>query len=294
MHVRRAPRIAAGLLACLVAAACQGSAASPDPSDGQAEGFALRAMPAQPIPPEALFSWLPHVLISDDGTVVRQGPIPAIFPGPLLPNLQGAALSEAGYDMIVARAASLGLLDGSGDFLPAGGPLGSLTGTVELRVDGEHRTMTGDPNANIQCFTTPCDAAPGTPEAFGSFWLDLGNLEALVGDELGEQTAYRPEAFALLIGVEPPNDEGLGRQILPWPLDTPLADTGIAIGNAARPRCATVTGDDAATLAAAFAPANQLTMWIDEGADPADAVSLAVRPVLPGEDPCQEVFGVDG
>jgi hypothetical protein len=54
-----------------------------------------------------------------------------------------------------------------------------------------------------------------------------------------------------------------------------------------------VTGEDAATLETAFAAANQLTMWVDEGGDEADAVSIAVRPLLPGEDPCQELFGID-
>ena len=45
---------------------------------------------------------------------------------------------------------------------------------VGLTVDGAIRELTGDPNANIQCVTTPCEAAPGTPEAFGSFWMGVG------------------------------------------------------------------------------------------------------------------------
>ena len=55
-----------------------------------------------------------------------------------------------------------------------------------------------------------------------------------------------------------------------------------------------VEGEDAATLEAAFAAANQLTQWVDAGGDPADAVSIAVRPLLPGDDPCMDLFGVDG
>ena len=79
----------------------------------------------------------------------------------------------------------------------------------------------------------------------------------------------------------------------PWPLETPLAETGVPISDADLPRCATVEGDDAATLEAAFAGANQLTVWADAGVDPADAVSIAVRPLLPGDDPCNELFGID-
>jgi hypothetical protein len=290
----RARRLAIVLAALLIAGACGSSAPSPAPSDAAVEGsFALRATLNQAIPPEARFTWLPYLLITADGTVVRQGPVPAIFPGPLLPNLQGAPLSDAGYDLIVERARALGLLEGSGDFVPAGMPLGGQTGSVELRIDGELRTITGDPNRVIQCITTPCDPEPGTPEAFGTFWTDLGDLGSLVGGELGQETAYHPAGFALLIGVERPDDGGLGRQIATWPIDTPLADIGRPVGNTLLPRCGTVTGEDAATLETAFAAANQLTMWVDEGGDPADAVSIAVRPVLPGEDPCQELFGID-
>ena len=65
------------------------------------------------------------------------------------------------------------------------------------------------------------------------------------------------------------------------------------VGDADLPRCATVEGEDAATLEASFATANQLTLWVDAGVDPADPVSIAVRPLLPGDDPCMELFGVD-
>jgi hypothetical protein len=290
----RASRLAIVLAASLMGTACGTPGPSAAPSDPAAGSFALRATLSQAIPPVARFTWLPYVLITTDGTVVRQGPVPAIFPGPLLPNLQGAPLSDAGYDRIVERAGALGLLEGSGDFVPAGMPLGGQTGTVELRTDGELRTITGDPNRIIQCVTTPCDPEPGTPEAFGTFWAELGDLGSLVGSELGQDAAYHPGGFAMLIGIEPPDDAGLGRQVATWPLDTPLTDIGQPVGNTLLPRCGTVSGEDAATLEAAFAAANQLTMWVDQGGDPADAVSIAVRPVLPGEDPCQEFFGVDG
>ena len=56
----------------------------------------------------------------------------------------------------------------------------------------------------------------------------------------------------------------------------------------------TVEGEEAATLEASFATANQLTQWVDAGGDPADAVSIAVRPLLPGDDTCMDLFGVDG
>jgi len=276
----------------LLAAGCSSGSGSPAPSGGAAP-YALRATPHQAIPPESQFTWLPYALITADGVVVTQGAVPAIFPGPLVPPLFGAPITEAGFNQVVERARTLGLLDGDGDFSPPDPVVGGLSGLIELRVDGSMREITGDPNTGIQCITTPCDPAPGSPEAFGTFWRELGDLRSLVGEELGADAPYRPEGYALLIGVTPPDDGGLDPKVLPWPLETPLAETGVPIGDADQPRCATVEGDDATTLAASLAGANQLSLWADAGADPADAVSIAVRPLLPGDDPYMELFGVD-
>ena len=265
---------------------------SPEGSAGGDAGYVLRATLSQAIPPTARFTWLPYAFISADGIVVTQGAVPAIFPGPLLAPLFGAQLSDAGYDQIVERARSLGLLDGSGDFSRPNPIPGGMTGTIELMADGALHEIIGDPNANIQCITTPCDAAPGTPEAFGSFWLDLGNLRALVGDQLGPDGEYHPEGYAMLVGVPPPDDSGIEPQVVDWVLDTPLAEIGEPIGADPFPTCGTVGGDDAATLEAAFSGANQLTMWVDESVS--EPVSMTVRPLLPGDDPCMELFGVGG
>ena len=209
-----------------------------------------------------------------------------------MPPLFGAELSDAGYDRIVERARSLGLLDGSGDFSPPEPMPGSASGTIGLRVDGAIRELTGDPNANIQCITTPCEAAPGTPEAFGSFWMELGDLRSWVGDELGAEAEYHPEAYGLLIGVTPPDDAGIDPQVVDWVLDTPLAEMGQTVGPEPTPRCATVRGEDTDTLEEAFARSNQLTMWVDDSVDA--PVSIVARPLLPGDDPCMDLFGVDG
>jgi hypothetical protein len=268
------------------------SAPSPAVSAQPDSAYALRADFRQAIPPQARFTWLPYAFITADGIAITQGAVPAIFPGPLVPPLFGAQLSDAGYDQIVERARSLGLLAGSGDFSPPEPMPGSMSGTLGLLVDGAIRELTGDPNANIQCITTPCEAAPGTPEAFGSFWMEVGDLRSMVGDELGSEGEYHPEAYALLIGVTPPDDAGIEPQVVDWVLDTPLAEMGQAAGPDPSPRCASVGGEDAATLEAAFARSNQLTMWVDDSVDA--PVSITVRPLLPGDDPCMELFGVDG
>ena len=128
--------LAVAVALVVLLAGCSSVGGSPKPSGGAAAPYVLRATQHQSIPPESQFTWLPYALITADGVVVSQGPMPAIFPGPLLPNLQGAPISEAGYDGVVERAHALGLLDGEGDFRPPKPMPGSLSGLIELRVDG--------------------------------------------------------------------------------------------------------------------------------------------------------------
>ena len=69
---------------------------------------------------------------------------------------------------------------------------------------------------------------------------------------------------------------------------------GKPIGSEPAPRCGTVRGADAATLRPSLEAANQLTRWVDKDADRADATAIQVRPMVPGEDVCLEVFGLSG
>ena len=59
------------------------------------------------------------------------------------------------------------------------------------------------------------------------------------------------------------------------------------------PRCGTARGEDATTLRPVFEMANQLTPWVDKGANaPSNGTLIQVRPMVPGEDVCLEVFGL--
>jgi hypothetical protein len=219
--------------------------------------------------------------------------VPAIFPGPLAPNLRGRSITEAGYERIVNGARTLGLLDGNGDFSPGDVAPGAQQGRVELVVDGALRTIVGDPNRVIQCVRAPCDPAPSTPEAFATFWQALLDLPSMMPEELGEEFAYQPEAWALLIGVQPPDGGGIAPQVVDWPIERALADIGRPVGDGLLPRCGTVRGADAGVLTAAFGAANQLTRWVDPGGAERDSVSIAVRALMPGEDACRELFGIE-
>ena len=183
------------------------------------------------------------------------------------------------------------MFTGSGNFVPPDAMPGASLGRIEIVVDGVLHDLTGDPSRVMVCVTTPCDPAPGTPEAFGAFWASLSDMTWLAGD-LGQEAPYVADSYALLVGVEPVDDPAIRPAVAIWPLEQPIATLGKPVGSAPTPRCGTVRGADAATLRPSLESANQLTRWVDEGADRADATPLQVRPMVPGEDVCLEVFGL--
>ena len=283
------------LMVVAIVAACTGAVSPPQtssPTTGPAAPiYHLRATLFHAIPPLNRFAWLPIVAITGDLDVVVAGPMLAIYPGPLLPNLQAQPLTTNGFAEIVSRARELGLLSGARDFTPPDVVVGAPLGRIELLVDGVFHDLTGDPSRVIVCVTTPCVPAPGTPEAFATFWQALVDMSWLDAD-LGEQAQYAAESFAILVGVEPVEEPTLPPQVVAWPLGTRLEAFGTPVGNEPRPRCGTVRGADSATLLPVLTAANVLTRWVDEGGGPDDDVAIVVRPMVPGEDVCRELFGL--
>jgi hypothetical protein len=292
-------RVLVGLVA-ITLAACTGAASSPaDPSPSavppvassspSSQTYWLRMTTWQAIPPLNQFAGQPQLVITGDGVAVTSGPVPAIYPGPLLPNLIGRPISRAGLDAIVQRARDLGLLDGTTDFTRDDNLMGGVTGRIELTVDGTRVTLTGSPDATIECITTPCEPAPGTPEAFGELWRELLDLPSLVGSALGPESTYVPGAYALLVTTAPQADPSLPQRPAVWPLDQPLESFGGPVANGTA-RCGTASGNDADTLRPALEAANQLTPWVDR-AGSTTMFGLTVRPLVLGEDACTEIFG---
>lgn len=291
--------VAAAALAALLVVACGGSASpspspeasgSPDPSADSGLGFRLRATYVQALPPVELFPLTPVVLITDDLVAVQQGPIPLIFPGPLVNPLVGMQLTDEAWAEIVAEARNAGLLGGETDFTGGMMPPGSQSGLLQIVVDGQLVELTGDPSRVAFCGDTYCQAEPGTPGAFAVFWNLLSDLARLTDGGVGPQGEYVPDAWAAIVGPPPADAEGLAGAPLQWPFDVPAAEFGRALSGDADRRCGTVSGADAATFGAALGNATQLTRWLDPSS--AIEVGLTVRPVLPGDgDPCDPIVG---
>ena len=202
---RRVTRWAGVLAVAAIVAACSGATGSsappaPSASPGGAAipAYRLRATTTQAIPPVDRFGLLPMVTITGDNRVVVSGPQLAIYPGPLLPNLQARPITDAGFAKIVDLGRDLGMFTGSGVFVPPDVMPGASLGRIEIVVDGVLHDLTGDPSSVtgcatmpcnpapgiqvIECIKAPCNPAPGTPEAFATFWEALSDLTWLQAD----------------------------------------------------------------------------------------------------------------
>lgn len=235
-------------------------------------------------PPSAHLVDLPAVSVYGDGTVIVPGAVPAIYPGPALPNLQRATITPAGMQLLLAAARDAGLL-GRDVHYDLGGIMDASTAEFTLNAEGGVHTVSA--YALMEGGEEPQgpDAAVAEARArLARLQTQLGNLDGLLGGELGAWTAYRPDAIQLLVSPGAPDAQGLAQQPIAWPLSTPLATFGTALPELFQgQRCGVVDGDDAEALLPLLATANSLTPWTDD-----DSVfGMIVRPLLPGETGCQ-------
>jgi hypothetical protein len=292
----------AGTLATLVAivAACSvpGGSGSPQPSGTVSTGAISYATGAGDLvirlryvggfaPATAHLLDVPVVSVYGDGTAIVPGPVPAIYPGPLLPNLQRATITPAGMQVLLEAARVAGLF-GPDAHYDLDGIMDASSSEFTVRADGQIHTISAYAlfDSGGREPQQP-GADPAVMEARArllTFQNQLTNLEALLGDEVSDATPYVADALQLLIFDGAPVDEqALGQEPIAWPLEAPLATLGEPIPALVEgQRCAVIEGADVATLLPLMARANTLTPWTD-----GDGVyGLAVRPMLPGETGC--------
>ena len=281
--------ITLGLAATLLAA-CGGAVASPSPSPRQEPPadakVRLRVTAVQALPPNATFNWMPQVLITLDGRIIAGGAIPAIFPGPLVGPLFERQITPDGWARIVDVARAAGLLGLNRDFTGGQMPPGSQATRLELVADGLVYDLVGDASRLMVCVQAPCNAQPGTPEAFAGFVNQLYDLTTLVGAaNLGPEVPHNPAGYAVLVGG-PPDDQGLNQPVINWPLPAGFAAFGKPLQDGTGGRCGSITGADVGLVRPAFTNATQITPWRDPVDD--SIHGLVVKPLLPGDgDPCE-------
>lgn len=222
------------------------------------------------VTPEMAFQQLPALLVTGDGRVFQQGPVIAIFPGPLLPNVQVRTISPEGIQDLLALADQHGLL-AERDY-PSNDMIADAADTVvSITVDG----VTYTHRAYALGFGEGPDGAESDEDRAELFGFVSGAIEYAVGpagDVLGPEAAFEPDHYlirALLVGDADP-DPGFEPTVVDWP-----AESSYRLDDEVE--CARVAADAVREL---FESANQLTWFAQDGI----TYQLAVKPQLPGDD----------
>lgn len=222
------------------------------------------------VTPEITFQNLPMVLVTGDGRLFQQAPLPAIYPGQLLPNIQERTISESGIQTLLGLADEYGLTadveyDRPDDIadaadtvvtIVAGGEtfehrayaLGSTGGPDGAETD-ERRAALADFVREAQEFTT-----------------------ATENEDLGPEATVVPDTYlirTMIAGDWSGSDDDIAPTVVEWPADVSVRLTDEI-------ECAEVP---AAEVQALFEDATQLTWFAEDGI----SYQVFVKPALPGD-----------
>ncbi|MFI7540432.1 hypothetical protein [Actinoplanes sp. NPDC049599] len=254
---------------------------SPPATPGPEDALVLRVSSAGGfVPPHLLLGRLPETSVYADGRVIFNGPVPAVYPGPALPNLQWGTLSPANLRQLLDKAVAAGVKPGT-DF---GQPGVADAPTTEVTV------VTADGKRTVGAVALR-EARPDDPQLTKAQQQARKKLRAFV-DQLGDLTTammtgepqpYRPVALAAIAQpwVDPGDPTGRPRSV-PWPGP---ALPGEKLSPTVDPTCVVATGAQLDAVLAAAADATANTPWVWENA----SWSVLLRPLLPEETGCADL-----
>ena len=279
------------MTAAVVATACVGAAGATNPSSDPTIGptqvdrdeVVIRVdWDGGFVPPSVQLGRLPLVLVTADGRVISQGPQLAIYPGPLMPNLQVRTLAAEGLQDLLDLAQEQGLLeDAHYDLLTIAD---ATTTILSITIDGRTTRVSAYALAEGLEAGSSTDAEADAGRAALRDYLDA--LTAIPDSAFVDESS--PYAFTSLRlfaspAVVVPGSEFPGEQP---PIDWPLRELGAAgdeVGNGQLGfRCQVLTGDDLSAALPLLADANQLSVF--RSGD--ELWTLVPRPLLPGEEGC--------
>jgi hypothetical protein len=229
------------------------------------------------VTPQTLASRLPLVSVYGDGRVLTEGPTPAIYPGPALPNVQVTRIERSAVQDLVDAALDAGV--GEDDDLGSP-PVADAPATL-ITVSTGLETLRREVYALRE---TPSDGGGlSAPQVAARKKLsDL--VDRLTGLAGGESQGYEPTAIAGIVGPYTPDDDPvLVQPDQPWPGPAlpgePLpGPTGLS--------CVVATGDQATAVLAAAGSGNALTPWVTPDGG---RWSVTFRPLLPDETGCADL-----
>ncbi len=222
------------------------------------------------VPIEYLLGRPPQYALTVGGELFYEGPTIAIFPGPLLPNIQQASVSEADLAAIIEATAATGVSQVGEENIPqpeSGPIIADIPATeIYLRDQRGLHLLRVDALAS-SAHTDPRVAAIRDLMAL----LDRAAADTAAETYSGERVQVYVSAGAMLPDPSVLNDR-------PWPLPDPPPPEEDVEGF----ECRVYEGQVAADLLEIFADANHGTRWDFEGT----LHQLLARSLLPREEPC--------
>ena len=226
------------------------------------------------VPTSVAFERVPSLLVSGDGRLFRPGPQIAIYPGPLLPAITVASITEGGVQRLLGAVRAAGLL---------GEPIISDGSENETQVaDAADTTVliaAGGTTVEHRAYALGTASISGdgesTPERqrLLDFVGRTDDLAALVGaDQVGEEQPFDAAAYRLRAVPVSPDRPATGDPaptVAPWP-----TETGVRLAGASS--CVLVSGS---VVAETLRAANSLSWFTEDGI----TYELNAVQLLPGE-----------
>jgi hypothetical protein len=227
-------------------------------------------------PIEFILAQGPRYTLLGDGRLISEGPVIAIFPGPLLPNYLVTHVGDDDMDRILALVEEIGLPN------------------MTSEVDNSARDFVADASTEVVTYwddegthqyavyalgIEPIE--PGTTKPMNSAFSEL--LQTLdQATAKADAVPYEPERVRVLAGVAMAPVDPEFEDIRPWPLgdDDPADWDEVQL----QWRCNTY----GPKIMDTFKGATQVTEWLHPNPMmDAPAFSLLVRPLHPGEEDCE-------
>lgn len=278
--IRRALRavttVALGAVLGLVLAGCGGSGGSLTHPKGANEAVLQITIGGGLVPVEHNLTLLPVFSLYGQGRVIVPGPVIAIYPGPALPNLQTAVLSEKAVQAILAAARNTRLFDPDFDY---GQPPVADAATTSIVIDAGGATNHSD------IYALGMEEGEGLSAEQQRARADIAKFVASLIDLTAFETSplawepYQYTALAVYSTLTDPNapEPDVQPNRLTWPLDD-LSSLGEPVSPAGFRRFV-AAGQDLEALEPLLSQATQITLWESGG----EEYHLFFRPLLPEE-----------
>lgn len=222
------------------------------------------------LPMELVLGRGPRYTLVADGRLIHQGPVIAIYPGPLLPNYLVSQINEDQMNTVLELVDEIGLpeMENQIDDTAARFVADATTEVVSYwDSEGEH-------SYSVYALGIEPDSSNPSTDAFTELLVVLDQLAAQ-----GSAVAYQPERVQVIAGVGFADPEFA--DVRGWPLDNTDFSDWETLPNE---WVCTTYGPEVLDI---FADANQTTQWTHP--DPmmdTPALTLLVRPLHPGESDC--------